>query len=109
MGTILMGGFILLGFLLLMAMSCPMGMSTLLGLPSSSKMPPRSSHVSPTVLLGGGGAKSATARGGMVSFPLPFLLPFLGMALIKPTSSYFWFLVSFSHNRICGLAVCLLF
>ena len=29
----------------------------------------------------------------------------LGVALIKPTTSYFWFLVTFRHNRICGLAV----
>ena len=29
----------------------------------------------------------------------------LGVALIKPTTSYFWFLVTFRHNQICGLAV----
>jgi hypothetical protein len=29
----------------------------------------------------------------------------LGVALVKPTTSYFWFLVTFRHNRICGLAV----
>jgi hypothetical protein len=35
------------------------------------------------------------------------LLPtsILGVALVKPTTSYFWFLVTFCHNRICGLAV----
>ena len=31
--------------------------------------------------------------------------PELGVALVKPTTSYFWFLVTFRHNRICGLAV----
>jgi hypothetical protein len=31
------------------------------------------------------------------------------VALIKPTTSYFWFLVTFCRNWICGLAVCLLF
>ena len=31
--------------------------------------------------------------------------PALGVALIKPTTSYFWFLVTFCHSRICGLAV----
>jgi hypothetical protein len=29
----------------------------------------------------------------------------VGVALIKTTTSYFWFLVTFCHNRICGLAV----
>ena len=29
----------------------------------------------------------------------------VGVALVKPTTSYFWFLVTFHHNRICGLAV----
>ena len=29
----------------------------------------------------------------------------VGVALVKPTTSYFWFLVTFCHNRICGLAV----
>ena len=29
----------------------------------------------------------------------------LGVALVKPTTSYFWFLVTFRHHRICGLAV----
>ena len=28
----------------------------------------------------------------------------VGVALIKPTTSYFWFLVTFRHNQICGLA-----
>ncbi len=28
-----------------------------------------------------------------------------GVALVKPTTSYFWFLVTFCHNQICGLAV----
>jgi len=38
--------------------------------------------------------------------PLLLLLwPPLGVALVKPTTSYFWFLVTFRHNRICGLAV----
>ncbi len=29
----------------------------------------------------------------------------VGVALVNPTTSYFWFLVTFCHNRICGLAV----
>ena len=29
----------------------------------------------------------------------------LGVALVKPTTDYFWFLVTFCHNQICGLAV----
>ena len=29
----------------------------------------------------------------------------LGVTMIKPTTSYFLFLVTFRHNRICGLAV----
>ena len=29
----------------------------------------------------------------------------VGVALVKPTTSYFWFFVTFRHNRICSLAV----
>jgi len=32
-------------------------------------------------------------------------IPFVGVGLIKPTTSYFWFLITFRHNWICGLAV----
>jgi hypothetical protein len=33
------------------------------------------------------------------------LLPKIGVVMITSTTSYFWFLVTFCHNRICGLAV----
>jgi hypothetical protein len=29
----------------------------------------------------------------------------IGVAMKKSTTSYFWFLLTFRHNRICGLAV----
>ena len=29
----------------------------------------------------------------------------VGVALVKPTTSYFWFFVTFHHNQICDLAV----
>jgi len=29
----------------------------------------------------------------------------LGVTMIKPTASYFLFLITFRHNQICGLAV----
>ena len=41
--------------------------------------------------------------------PIEVKLLKIGVVLIKPTTSYFLFLVTFGHNRICGLAVCLLF
>ncbi len=33
------------------------------------------------------------------------LVPRVGVAMVKSSTSYFWFLVTFLHNRICGLAV----
>ncbi len=43
-----------------------------------------------------------------VCLPLGMLISkgfLVGVAMIKSTTSYFWFLVTFRHNRICGLAV----